>query len=49
MKTIALLGSEEQKTRWLPAMARLEAIGAFALTDPAHGSGLRRARDDRAP
>jgi glutaryl-CoA dehydrogenase len=38
MKTIALLGSEEQKTRWLPAMARLEAIGAFALTEPAHGS-----------
>ena len=38
MKTIALLGSEEHKTRWLPAMARLEAIGAFALTEPAHGS-----------
>jgi glutaryl-CoA dehydrogenase len=38
MKSIALLGSEEQKTRWLPAMARLEAIGAFALTEPAHGS-----------
>ena len=38
MKTIALLGSEEQKARWLPAMARLEAIGAFALTEPAHGS-----------
>ena len=31
MKTIALLGSEEQKTRWLPAMARLDAIGAFAI------------------
>jgi glutaryl-CoA dehydrogenase len=38
MKTIALFGSEEQKTRWLPAMARLEAVGAFALTEPAHGS-----------
>ena len=38
MKTIAPLGSEEQKTRWLPAMSRLEAIGAFALTEPAHGS-----------
>jgi glutaryl-CoA dehydrogenase len=38
MKTIALLGSEAQKARWLPAMARLEAIGAFALTEPAHGS-----------
>jgi glutaryl-CoA dehydrogenase len=38
MKTIALLGSEEQKERWLPAMARLDAIGAFALTEPLHGS-----------
>jgi glutaryl-CoA dehydrogenase len=38
MKAIALLGSEEQKDRWLPAMARLDAIGAFALTEPMHGS-----------
>ena len=38
MKSIDLLGSEEQKQRWLPAMARLDAIGAFALTEPAHGS-----------
>ena len=38
MKSIALLGSEEQKQRWLPAMAQLEAIGAFALTEPTHGS-----------
>ena len=38
MKAIAMLGSEEQKQRWLPAMARLEKIGAFALTEPAHGS-----------
>jgi glutaryl-CoA dehydrogenase len=38
MRAIALLGSEEQKQRWLPAMARLEAIGAFALTEPDHGS-----------
>jgi glutaryl-CoA dehydrogenase len=38
MKSIALLGSELQKARWLPAMAKLEAIGAFALTEPAHGS-----------
>jgi glutaryl-CoA dehydrogenase len=38
MKSIALLGSEEQKERWLPAMARLDAIGAFALTEPNHGS-----------
>jgi glutaryl-CoA dehydrogenase len=38
MKSIALHGSEEQKQRWLPAMARLETIGAFGLTEPAHGS-----------
>jgi glutaryl-CoA dehydrogenase len=38
MKAIDLLGSNAQKERWLPAMARLEAIGAFALTEPAHGS-----------
>jgi glutaryl-CoA dehydrogenase len=38
MKSIAMLGSAGQKERWLPAMARLEKIGAFALTEPAHGS-----------
>ena len=38
MKAIDMLGSEQQKARWLPAMARLETIGAFALTEPAHGS-----------
>ncbi len=38
MKSIAMLGSTEQKERWLPAMARLERIGAFALTEPNHGS-----------
>jgi glutaryl-CoA dehydrogenase len=38
MKSIALLGSEAQKARWLPAMAKLDAVGAFALTEPAHGS-----------
>jgi glutaryl-CoA dehydrogenase len=38
MGAIDLLGSEEQKARWLPPMAKLEAIGAFALTEPEHGS-----------
>jgi glutaryl-CoA dehydrogenase len=38
MGSIAQLGSPEQKARWLPAMARLEKIGAFALTEPDHGS-----------
>ncbi|MFI5272556.1 MAG: acyl-CoA dehydrogenase family protein [Ktedonobacterales bacterium] len=38
MQSIALLGSEEQKQRWLPPMARMEQIGAFGLTEPSHGS-----------
>ena len=38
MSSIAMLGSEEQKQRWLPAMAQLQAVGAFALTEPEHGS-----------
>ena len=38
MQSIDMLGSEEQKERWLPAMADLDAIGAFALTEPDHGS-----------
>src|SRR5215210_4985550 len=38
MTSIATLGSEEQKQRWLPPMARMERIGAFALTEPDHGS-----------
>jgi len=38
MTSIALLGSEEQKQRWLPPMARLDKIGAFGLTEPRHGS-----------
>ncbi|TDB69517.1 acyl-CoA dehydrogenase family protein [Micromonospora sp. KC721] len=31
-------GSEEQKQRWLPAMAAGEVIGCFGLTEPDHGS-----------
>jgi glutaryl-CoA dehydrogenase len=38
MQAIAMLGSAEQRERWLPAMARLEKIGAFGLTEPRHGS-----------
>jgi glutaryl-CoA dehydrogenase len=39
MGSIYLCGSEEQKQRWLPAMARWDAIGAFGLTEPDTGSG----------
>lgn len=38
MAAIHELGSEEQKERWLPAMARCERIGCFALTEPEAGS-----------
>ncbi len=39
MGSIYLCGSEEQKQRWLPPMARMEKIGAFGLTEPDVGSG----------
>ena len=38
MMSIAMCGSEEQKQRWLPDMARMDKLGAFALTEPDHGS-----------
>ncbi|GIJ37017.1 acyl-CoA dehydrogenase family protein [Micromonospora andamanensis] len=38
MYAIWRYGSEEQKQRWLPAMAAGEAIGSFGLTEPDHGS-----------
>jgi glutaryl-CoA dehydrogenase len=38
MGSIALLGSEEQKQRWLPDLAALRTVGAFGLTEPEHGS-----------
>ena len=40
MGSIASCGSEEQKQRWLPAMARFEQIGAFGLTEPTGGSDV---------
>ncbi|HEY2010809.1 MAG TPA: acyl-CoA dehydrogenase family protein [Rhizomicrobium sp.] len=39
MGSIYLAGSEEQKQKWLPPMARLEKIGCFGLTEPEVGSG----------
>ena len=38
MYPIHAYGSDEQKDRWLPAMARGEAIGCFGLTEPHGGS-----------
>ncbi|MBW0101135.1 acyl-CoA dehydrogenase family protein [Pseudonocardia sp. KRD291] len=40
LSSIDLCGSEEQKERWLPAMRRMEKIGAFALSEPHGGSDV---------
>jgi glutaryl-CoA dehydrogenase len=42
MTAIGLLGSEEQKQRWLAPLAAVDKIGAFALTEPEHGSDVVR-------
>jgi len=43
MVSMALLkwGTEEQKGRWLPPLAKGEMIGAFALTEPGAGSAIQ--------
>jgi glutaryl-CoA dehydrogenase len=38
MYPIFAFGSDEQRRRWLPPMARGEVIGCFGLTEPDHGS-----------
>jgi glutaryl-CoA dehydrogenase len=38
MMAINLFGSEEQKNRWLPPMAKGDKLGCFALTEPDFGS-----------
>ncbi|HAH37300.1 MAG TPA: acyl-CoA dehydrogenase [Algoriphagus sp.] len=40
MGSVYLCGSEAQKQEWLPAMQKLEKIGAFGLTEPEVGSGV---------
>ncbi|MBE1535949.1 acyl-CoA dehydrogenase family protein [Actinomadura algeriensis] len=40
MGSIGRCGSAEQRERWLPAMGRMERIGAFALTEPEGGSDV---------
>jgi acyl-CoA dehydrogenase len=41
---ILTYGSEEQKHRWLPPMARGELVAAIAMTEPAAGSDLQGIR-----
>lgn len=38
---ILAYGTQEQKNRWLPKMARGELVGAIALTEPGAGSDLK--------
>ena len=38
MYPIYTFGSEEQKRKWLPLLAKGEKIGCFGLTEPDHGS-----------
>ena len=38
MRSIELFGTEEQQAKWLAPLAKVDAIGAFALTEPDHGS-----------
>ena len=38
MYPIFAFGSEDQKRRWLPLLAKGEKIGCFGLTEPDHGS-----------
>jgi glutaryl-CoA dehydrogenase len=49
MLPIFAFGTEEQKHRYLPALARGESVGCFGLTEPNHGSDpggmLTRARE----
>ena len=41
---IATFGSEEQKQRWLPGLARGDGLGSLALTEPGAGSDLAGAQ-----
>ncbi|GGF21617.1 acyl-CoA dehydrogenase family protein [Subtercola lobariae] len=38
LRSIDLLGSDEQKARWMASLARADEYGAFGLTEPTHGS-----------
>ena len=40
MYPILHFGSEEQKRKWLPLIAKGEVIGCFGLTEPNHGSDI---------
>jgi glutaryl-CoA dehydrogenase len=45
---IDLLGSEEQRARLLPDALALKSVGAFALTEPEHGTDISRGMETTA-
>lgn len=47
--TVLRWGTAEQKSRWLPPLARGEIIGAFALTEPGGGSDLQALQTQFTP
>lgn len=51
MYPIYAFGSEEQRVRYLPPLARGESVGCFGLTEPDHGSdpGSMKTRAERVP
>ena len=51
MKGLSLYGTDEQKTRWMPALAAGERLAAFALTEASAGSDAAALRTtaDRTP
>jgi alkylation response protein AidB-like acyl-CoA dehydrogenase len=46
---LVLFGTDEQKARFVPPLARGEAIGAFALTEPGSGSDAGSLRTTAVP
>ena len=46
---IGLVGTDAQKKRWLPAVARGEVLAAFAVTEPEAGSDLAGVRTRARP
>ena len=47
--TLLKWGTDEQKQRWLPPLAKGEIIGAFALTEPGAGSAIQSLATEFGP
>lgn len=49
MRALLLFGTPEQKSRWLPPLARGETLSAFALTEPDAGSDAANVQTEARP